>query len=255
MWLQAVAAFLPVAVAAVLQVPGRAPGNQCAECHLQRASLQSRLLHVDEWVTSKHALYRIGCEKCHGGDAAARDERTAHAGVLNSADPTSPVHWMALPATCGRCHVAESNAFARSGHQELLRQGDAMVPTCTSCHSSMAGDVPEPAALESRCLHCHPDDPQNRARLARHELEDVARLRSALKRAKVEIAAIIDSDRRATLTAQWSAAGTSVAAAVVGVHGFDTRRVEDRLSEAHAQVDRLLASLGRKSPRLPGHGA
>jgi hypothetical protein len=201
---------------------------------------------VDQWVTSKHALYGVGCEQCHGGDATTSDEAAAHRGVTSSAVPSSAVHRMALPTTCGRCHLSEAHAFERSAHQALLSHGDAMAPTCTSCHSSMATDVPSPATLERQCAHCHRDDRQDRARVARRDLEDVRRLRATLRRARREIAAVMDPDRRASLTTQWTDADTSIRGAVDGIHAFDQPHVEERLRDSHAKTNRLVAELVRR---------
>ena len=204
------------------------------------------MTHVDQWITSRHAFYRVGCEQCHGGNPKTSDERAAHRGVVNSANSSSPVHRMALPLTCGRCHRSEVSAFELSVHRELLSQGDTQAPTCTSCHTSMATEVPLPAALESQCLHCHHDDPQNRARVARRQIEDLARLRSSLRRAKFEINTTKDTDRQTALTKQWTDADLSLRNAAAGIHAFNQERVDDRLSDARRQVERLAAALARR---------
>lgn len=237
-------ALLPTAFL-TMQIASSVDWNECAACHLRLAWTQSKITPVDQWVTSTHARYRIGCEQCHGGDAGTSSQAAAHRGVLNSANRSSSVHRTALPVTCGRCHESETNAFARSMHQELLSRGDATVPTCTSCHSSMATDVPPPTALERQCRYCHQNDPVDRAHLARRQLEDVAALRGVLKRAKFEIAGIVNVDRRAALTARWKDADLTLRTAVAGLHAFDQRRVEDRLSDARAQIDGLRTQLDR----------
>jgi len=66
------------------QIEGPASRNECATCHLRLAWTQSEVTHVDQWVTSRHALYRIGCERCHRGDARTSDWTVAHRGVAKS---------------------------------------------------------------------------------------------------------------------------------------------------------------------------
>ncbi len=235
-----------VAIAFVIAQPTPAVAwNECASCHLRLAWTQSRITHVDEWITSTHALHRVGCEQCHEGDATTADQAAAHRAIRNSADERSTVHRSALPETCGRCHMSETAAFARSMHRELLAHGDATVPTCTSCHTSMAADVPSPAGLERQCRHCHGSDPQDRAGITRRQLEEVARLRAVLTRARFEIAGIATADRRTALAARWHDADLSLRTVVAGVHAFDQRRVEDRLSDARAQIARLTSQLAR----------
>jgi Cytochrome c554 and c-prime len=243
MWIPVLAIVLPVAMMARSQIPKAASDNRCAACHIRIVWTQSTITHADEWVTSKHALRGVGCEKCHGGDAKTSDETVAHRGVKNRADPSSLVYSTALPGTCGRCHRAELNEFARSAHQPLLLKGEAAAPTCTSCHSSMAADVPSPAAFEMQCLHCHGGESPDRAHEARRELEELTRLRTILKRARFAIAALADSDRRASLTTQWTNTDVSLRGVVAALHGFDQRAVEDRLSVARVQVERLGAAL------------
>jgi len=246
MGIAVLAIVLPVALIAGPQIPRAASENRCAVCHLRIVWTESRITHADEWVTSRHALYGVGCEKCHGGDAKTSDETLAHRGVKNGAEVLRLAYATTLPGTCGRCHRAEVAEFARSAHQQLLLKGDATAPTCTSCHSSMAADVPSPAALEAQCLHCHGADLPDRAHVARRELEELARLRIILKRARFAIAAVTESDRRASLTTQWKSTDVSIRGVVAAFHGFDQPAVEERLSAARVQVERLGADLNKR---------
>lgn len=246
MWTFVLPAVLSMMLSAGVQVRSPASGNACATCHLRLVWTQSATAHVDLWITSQHAVYRVGCEKCHGGDPKTTDERAAHRGVVNSANRSSPVNRIALPLTCGRCHRAPASAFGTSAHQKLLSKGDPMAPTCTSCHTSMATEVPSPAALEKQCLRCHRDDLQKRASVARRELEDLARLRTSLRRAKLEIDVTKDADRKTSLTKPWTDSDLWLRDVVAGIHAFDQRRVQDRLSDARAQIDRLRAELARR---------
>jgi cytochrome c7-like protein len=225
--------------------PPALPANKCAACHLQLVWTLSATTHVDEWVTSKHAAYRVGCERCHGGNATTSNANAAHRGVVASADRSSTVHRMALPQTCGGCHPAAATAFARSIHDELLQQGNPRAPTCTTCHTSMATEVLAPGALEQRCRECHARDPSERAAAARRQIEELTRLRRSLARAKLEIAGISDLPKREGLLAQWHEADISLRAAASGFHGFDERRVDDRISDARIQTTRLTDALDR----------
>jgi hypothetical protein len=234
-----------LSIALMVQTATGVAWNECATCHLQLVWTQSGITHVDEWVTSAHASYRVGCEQCHGGDPKTSDRVAAHRGVLNSADASSSTHRTALTRTCGRCHTPEANAFARSMHRGLLSQGDPAAPTCTSCHTSMATDVPSPSLLEQRCLDCHRNDPQDRAQLARRQLQDIAALGADLKRAKFQIAGVLNDDRRNGLTARWTAADASLRIVVAGLHAFDQRLVDNRLNDVRAQLAGLRTQLER----------
>lgn len=245
MWMSVLFVVLPITPGAGVQVPTPASSNPCAACHLRLVWTRSAITHVDQWVTSRHAVNHVGCEKCHGGDAKTSDQAAAHRGVTNSADPSSPVNRRALAATCGRCHAHEATAFTRSAHQDRLSRGDAKAPTCTSCHTSMAADVPSPAALERQCLQCH-DDRQERARVAKRELADVVRLRTTLRIAKVQIAGVKDPDRRTSLTSQWTDADASLRDAMAALHAFDQRRVDERLGASNVRIEQLVAELPKR---------
>jgi Cytochrome c554 and c-prime len=224
------------------QVPRASATNQCAVCHLKLVWTTSAITHVDQWVTSRHALYGVGCEKCHGGDGRTSDATAAHHGVIHSNDPSSAVHAKTLPATCGRCHRSEAEAFARSTHRTLLARGDLGAPTCTSCHTSMAADLPVSGNIERLCTGCHADDGEpDRARRARRQLEEVVRQRGMLRRARLEIAGLSDVARRTSLMADWTAADASLRSAVASIHSFDQVAVDARIADSRHQIDRLLA--------------
>lgn len=222
--------------------------NYCVNCHLGEIGTRSlvALAHTDEWLTSKHSLAGVDCEKCHGGDATAADPSVAHRSIKASADPSSPVYWMALPKTCGGCHPAEANAFAIGPHQQPLAEGNAMGPTCTSCHRSMAGDVLSPTAVEERCLQCHREDPRGRAHIARRQLEDLASLHGRMEQADAAIVAVIDSVHRRSLRSAFDEAAISIKRCGEGFHSFDQLRTGDCLAAARVQIDRVIA--GAASP-------
>jgi hypothetical protein len=137
----------------------------------------------------------------------------------------------------------------QSIHNELLEQGNARAPTCTSCHTSMATEVLATAPLEQRCRECHGNDPSERAAAARRQIEELTRLRRSLARGRLEITGIVDGPTRETLLARWHEADVSLRAVASGFHAFDERRVEDRISDARIQTTRLGDALGRARVR------
>jgi hypothetical protein len=231
-------------VAHAAQLP-TLPANKCAACHLRLVWTVSATTHVDEWVTSKHAAYRVGCERCHGGDATTSDVNAAHRGVVASADRSSTVHRTALPRMCGGCHPGATSAFAQSIHGELLQRENPRAPTCTTCHTSMATEVLAPAALEQRCRECHGKDPSERAAAARRQVEELTRLRRSLALAKLEVAGISDGAKREALLPQWREVDASLRVVAAGFHAFNQRRVEEQISDAQIQTTRLADALDR----------
>ena len=128
--------------------------NTCVQCH-QREVLPITLGHsFPDWRASVHARGGVGCEKCHGGDAAAPTAEVAHRGVLPATDPASMVHPTRLPATCGNCHEKELAAFRGTVHARELSEKGAGA-TCFTCHEAMATSLPTGRELNARCNACH----------------------------------------------------------------------------------------------------
>jgi hypothetical protein len=128
--------------------------NECVQCH-KREVLPITLGHsFADWQTSVHAHGGVGCEKCHGGDPAARNADVAHHGVHPASEPESSVHPTRLPDTCGTCHRNELDAFKGTVHARELAAHDKGA-TCFTCHGAMATSLPTARELTERCAVCH----------------------------------------------------------------------------------------------------
>jgi Cytochrome c7 and related cytochrome c/Cytochrome c554 and c-prime len=129
--------------------------NSCVNCHSKDATARATFQRYTEWHVSAHKEKGVGCEKCHGGDPAAKDQRRAHVGVVKPSEPQSRVHLKNLPETCNACHPGVVSSFVESLHYQKLK-ASGMGPSCTTCHAHMATTVlytpEETAAL---CAHCH----------------------------------------------------------------------------------------------------
>lgn len=140
--------------------------NQCVVCHLSLTEPLRISAHFYEWLNSKHSEKAVGCEKCHGGNALAKDKGDAHKGVLRSSFPQSRLHLQNLPATCNSCHQETVTAFVQSKHFQALKDS-GVGPSCTTCHHHMASAViywpPETSQL---CAACHKADGNPAARYA-----------------------------------------------------------------------------------------
>ena len=139
--------------------------NQCVACH-EAERLPISLGHsFGEWRASEHARSGVACEKCHGGDPAAKDEEAAHRGVLPASDPASLVSPRRIAATCGGCHEKEYKAYAGTVHARQVEQAGEGA-TCYTCHGSMATSLPSPMELNARCSVCHKKPIQAQVALA-----------------------------------------------------------------------------------------
>lgn len=143
--------------------PGRAQqkiedayrNNTCVQCHAQLTEpLMVSSKHL-EWQFSAHEAKGVGCEKCHGGDATAKDKTKAHAGILPSSNIDSRLSMRNQPDTCGACHQNILDEFRKSSHYKQLK-GIGLGPSCGNCHAHMATQVVyESAATADLCARCH----------------------------------------------------------------------------------------------------
>ncbi|HUK63412.1 MAG TPA: cytochrome b/b6 domain-containing protein, partial [Dongiaceae bacterium] len=91
------------------------------------------------------------CNDCHESHTLKRAN-----------DPTSSIYRANIPATCGRCHKREAEAYAASIHGTALMRGVTASPVCTDCHGEhmIRGprDADSPVAalhVSETCARCH----------------------------------------------------------------------------------------------------
>jgi len=136
--------------------PARAQfASSCTFCHSASAGNLPAIHRTADWEASGHASPRVGCQSCHGGNAAATTQMDAHRGVLHSVSPMSTVNEVNLPSTCVSCHRGTAMAVSGTIHQILAEAGDSRPPTCVTCHGIAVSTVPTPAETEQQCAACH----------------------------------------------------------------------------------------------------
>jgi|Deesub1362A_J573_1020465.scaffolds.fasta_scaffold02260_4 hypothetical protein len=163
-------------------------GVSCSlECH---EDLLSRLAmsNYAQWKSSKHAVSGVTCDKCHGGNPEAKDKDGAHVGVLRSSDPDSPIYYLNLPSTCGKCHEKQLSEFSLSEHYRKLERVE-LAPTCSTCHRPHTFDIPEATEIARICQNCHneniganPEVPNKAQELLKQSLE----LKAVVNKMKAE---------------------------------------------------------------------
>ena len=140
----------------------------CAHCHSNPEVMKAyglRCDQLDRYKTSAHgrAFFLRGdpyvpiCTDCHGSHT-----------VLSHRDPESPVYYLNVPQTCGRCH-SDGNLMKHYGlpadiveryregvhGRALLQQHRHDVPNCTRCHGSHGASPPGVDNIEIVCGQCH----------------------------------------------------------------------------------------------------
>ncbi len=129
-------------------------GNSCVRCHSQLPGSSFVGAKSHGWTGSIHQKRGVTCDKCHGGNPVAAEQKAAHAGVLGSADPQSTVYYKNIPSTCGKCHGAEFYKFTQSRHYKILESA-GRGPECVTCHGSMVTSVLTPDTVAAVCGQCH----------------------------------------------------------------------------------------------------
>jgi hypothetical protein len=128
--------------------------NSCLHCHVGLPDTTLVGAKYASWKTSIHAKEGITCDRCHGGNPDAAQEKAAHTDVHNSGNPLSRVYFKKIPATCGACHWRDYNAFRQSAHYDMLEKKGAG-PTCVTCHESHSTRIVTPQEIPGTCEECH----------------------------------------------------------------------------------------------------
>jgi len=209
---------------AIFAAPSLAAENSCLDCHekltafsekekelnevrvkhLQRdvaCSLECHATTIDkiaksnyeQWTKSKHAMFNVTCNNCHGGDPASDLKETAHKGVSRSSESNSSVFYRNVPETCGKCHTDELNQFKESMHYQKLK-ALKQAPTCDTCHGPHEFKVLNSTEFENLCSSCHntemkiaPDIPEKAVKAienAEYLKTEIRKAESAIKLAK-----------------------------------------------------------------------
>ena len=221
--------------------------SRCADCHFPNPYTEPAQNHLHEWSLSPHRRGNVGCDRCHGGNRDTFESLQAHQGILGSLNPSSPVHRTQLPATCGQCHIGPYVNFQASRHHELLTRGDRRVPTCSTCHGSVNGQLLSPEGLERQCAECHgPDgiEPRpGRPADARLLLERIGEVRESFDAARHLIDRVREGGRRDALEEAYLQTEVPLIEARRAGHRFVFDQLQERLATARERVAALLTEL------------
>lgn len=158
------------AAAFAQEAPQLPEDDQCIVCHLDVEEVPEDFMAYDV-----HLKEGLSCAGCHGGDATVDDDELAKAPGTGFIGVPARSE---IPQLCGTCHADPSfmhdfqprihtdqvEQYFISVHGQKLREGDAKVADCTSCHTAHgilpASDARSPVHalnLPMTCQKCHGD--------------------------------------------------------------------------------------------------
>ena len=164
-----------LAALCLLRVPLAAAMHACLDCHknLKEEPLRRPAIKIAD---DYHVARGLKCEKCHGGDHTALDNKEQ--GHSKAKGFVGKPRRQDIPAFCGKCHsdprymrrfnpsirTDQVKEYYTSVHGKKLREGDKKVAVCISCHDVHAIRAIKdqaawtyPIKVSETCTRCHAD--------------------------------------------------------------------------------------------------
>jgi len=230
--------LMPVASGAenAMELPRIVSKSACVACHAKSGNSGAVFLAYIQWASSPHAAKSIGCEACHGGDAATDDKDKAHAGMLPASAPESPINPKNVPAMCGQCHELEYRHYIESRHYRELKD-NGRGANCVTCHGAKAGTVPTAATVARTCETCHNPDRQINPAVPGQAFRALVRLTEARGQLDLAQAAVLTAREQkkdsAVLERGISRSRKSLEQAITEWHTFNLPLIETATTEAY----------------------
>jgi DmsE family decaheme c-type cytochrome len=146
---------LPGLIRAFKKIPPRDVSETCLTCH-------ARDQHV-MWETSAHDSRNLSCVSCHSvhafkserGQLKTREElgtcAPCHRDKIAKLDRSGHMPVREGKMQCSTCHNPHGSTNVR-----MLRKGDSIAESCTSCHADKRGPyLWEHAPTRDGCVTCH----------------------------------------------------------------------------------------------------
>jgi cytochrome c553 len=133
--------------------------NSCIQCHSDaafRITDKKLYKYYRDWELSIHALEKVTCVDCHGGNPNSTEKKKAHGKDIRQI--LTPVKYERISETCGKCHEENAKNYKKSKHYKILTEkggSSRPTPTCVTCHSSINTSIPKPDDIADICTSCH----------------------------------------------------------------------------------------------------
>ncbi|MCE8423305.1 MAG: hypothetical protein J5U16_05175, partial [Candidatus Methanoperedens sp.] len=227
------------------------------ECHASTINEIAKS-NYEQWTGSKHALFNVYCNDCHGGNPGNDTKEIAHIGINRSSDSNSSVFYRNVPETCGRCHKDELKEFKNSAHYQRLKELK-QAPTCDTCHQPHGFKVLNVSEFQELCSQCHntdmriaPADAPEKAILA---LENAQKLKDEIKLAEDAIKQASKAGKDVTNAQKELDTANSIRDSLpVLWHGFNLPNFEGAINEGikAAQQSQVESGFQVTKPKTPG---
>lgn len=134
----------------------------CGRCHGDKSVMRGSGISDRPFLSYRESVHAKALAQGNLSAAVCTDCHKSH-DILPAADPRSPIAKANIPATCSRCHQAESAEFMQSVHGQAVTRGVSRSPVCTDCHGihGIRSPVEESTAKASTavatdtCAGCH----------------------------------------------------------------------------------------------------
>lgn len=134
----------------------------CGRCHGDKSVMQGSGISDRPFLSYRESVHAKALAQGNTSAAVCTDCHNSH-DILPASDPRSPIAKVNIPATCSKCHKAETVEFMQSVHGQAVTRGVSRSPVCTDCHGihGITSPVEKASARASTalatdtCAGCH----------------------------------------------------------------------------------------------------
>lgn len=134
----------------------------CGRCHGDKSVMQGSGISDRPFLSYRESVHAKALAQGNTSAAVCTDCHNSH-DILPASDPRSPIAKVNIPATCSKCHKAETAEFMQSVHGQAVTRGVSRSPVCTDCHGihGITSPVEKASARASTalatdtCAGCH----------------------------------------------------------------------------------------------------
>jgi formate dehydrogenase gamma subunit len=134
----------------------------CGRCHGDKSIMRGSGISDRPFLSYRESVHAKALAQGNASAAVCTDCHKSH-DILPASDPRSPIAKMNVPATCSKCHKAETAEFMQSVHGQAVMRGVSRSPVCTDCHGIHGITSPidhasanaSTAVATDTCAGCH----------------------------------------------------------------------------------------------------